>query len=222
MDWSSHVGLVTGVALNPPYDLAGAFFELCDCKTICPCWVGQLPDDAHCTGAFAWQVANGKIGSLDVGGHSVVSVSFHTGHRDTAGGQEVYVFIDERASEEQYETLLATFTGRNGGPLGELGRLMGALKGHQRAPIELVASGNHLSVTVGRVVSGDAEVLRGGDGEITQLVHGTLSNVLGTPADVARSSTFRIDLGIRNMSIEVRGRAAMRGRFSYYSAGDPR
>jgi hypothetical protein len=99
---------------------------------------------------------------------------------------------------------------------------MGALKGHERAPIELIASGDFLSVTVGRVISGDAEVLRGGDGQVTQLAHGYLSNVLGTPADVARGSAFRIDLGIRNLSIEVRGRAAMRGRFSYYSAGEKR
>jgi len=204
--------------MHSPYQLSGGFFELCDCSSLCPCWVGQLPDDARCTGAFAWKVESGKIGDLDVGGRAVVSVSFHTGHRNT-GGQEVYVFIDERASEAQYDELLRTFTGQNGGPLGELSRLMGALQGHQRAPIDLTASGNFLSVTVGRVVSGDAEVLHGGDGQVTQLVHGYLSNVLGTPADVARSSAFRIDLGIRNLSIEVRGRAAMRGRFSYYSAG---
>jgi hypothetical protein len=205
--------------MHLPYELSGGFFELCDCKTLCPCWVGQLPDDARCTGAFAWNIEAGKIGDLDVGGRAVVSVSVHTGHRDT-GGQEVYVFIDDKASVAQYDELLRTFTGQNGGPLGELNVLMGALQGHQRAPIDLTASGNFLSVTVGRVMSGDAEVLRGGDSEVTQLVHGYLSNVLGTPADVARSSAFRIDLGIRNLSIEVRGRAAMRGHFAYYSTGD--
>lgn len=205
--------------MHPPYLLSGSFFELCDCQTICPCWVGQLPDDARCTGAFAWKVEAGKIDDLDVGGRSVVSVSFHTGHRNT-GGQEVYVFIDEEASDAQYDKLLRTFTGQNGGPLSELNRLMGSLRGHQRAPVDLTSRGNFLSITVGRVVSGDAEVLRGGDGEVTQLVHGALSNVLGTPADVARSSTFRIDLGLGNLSIEVRGRAAMRGSFSYQSTGD--
>lgn len=202
-----------------PYRLAGAFFELCDCKTICPCWVGEAPDDARCTGAFAWRIDTGTIGEVDVGGRSVVSVSFHSGHRNT-GGQEVYMFIDEHASDAQYASLLATFSGANGGPLGELGRLMGVLQGHERAPIALSAEGDYLSMTVGRKVSGDAAVLRGGDGEVTQLVHGQLSQVLGTPADVARSSAFRIDLGVRNLSVEVSGRAAMRGAFWYASEGD--
>lgn len=205
--------------MHPPYQLSGSFFELCDCQSICPCWVGQLPDEGRCTGAFAWKIEAGKIGDLDVAGRSVVSVSFHTGHRNT-GGQEVYVFIDDKASDAQYDALLKTFIGRNGGPLGELSQLMGSLQGHERAPIDLTATGNFLSVTVGRVITGDAEVLRGGDGEITQLAHGSLSNVLGTPAEVGRSSAFRIDLGIRNLSVEVRGRAAMRGHFSYHSAGD--
>ena len=206
------------MSATPPYRLSGAFFELCDCTTICPCWVGQLPDDARCTGAFAWSIENGTIGNLDVEGRSVVSVSFHTGHRNT-GGQEVYVFIDDGADDAQYDQLLATFTGRNAGPLGELARLMGVLRGHERAPIQLASTGNYLTVTVGRVVSGDAEVVRGGDGEVTQLVHGQLSEVLGTPAEVARSSAFRIDLGVRNLSIEVSGRAAMRGSFSYGAEG---
>jgi hypothetical protein len=180
--------------------------------------VGQAPDDARCTGAFAWKIETGVVGELDVAGRSVVSVSFHSGHRDT-GGQEVYVFIDEGASDEQYQQLLATFTGAHGGPLGELHRLMGVLRGHDRAPIDLAANGDFLSVTVGRTVTGDAQVLRGPDAEVTQLVHGQLSRVLGTPADVARSSAFRIDLGVRNLSVEVSGRAAMRGVFGYVSEG---
>lgn len=202
----------------PPYRLAGAFFELCDCKTICPCWVGEAPDDARCTGAFAWRIDSGTIGELDVADRAVVSVSFHSGHRDT-GGQEVYLFIDERASAQQYDALLLTFTGGNGGPLGELGRLMGVLQGHERAPVALSAEGDFLSMTVGRSVRGDAAVLRGGDGEVMQLAHGKLSEVLGTPAEVARSSAFRIDLGRRNLSVQVSGRAAMRGMFAYTSAG---
>lgn len=200
------------------YHLTGRFFELCDCYTICPCWVGEPPSDGRCTGAFGWSVASGQIGGLDVAGRSVVSVSFHTGHRDS-GGQQVFVYVDDGASDEQFEALVATFTGRGGGPLGELGRLMGALLGQERAPIELAVNGDHLTVTVGRVVSGDAEVLYGPDGGATELNHGRLSQVLGTPAEVARSAAMRIDLGGSGFSVEVTGRAAMRGEFEYTFGG---
>lgn len=201
------------------YDLRGKFFELCDCYTICPCWVDQPPDEGRCTGAFCWRIDDGHISDLDVSGRCVVSVSFHAGHRDN-GGQDVHVFVDDGASDDQFAELVRTFTGGNGGPLGELQRLMGSLSNAERTPIELTTEGDHLSVTVGRIVSGDAAVMRGADGEVTELHSGRLSEVLGPRAEVGRSSTFRIALGGQSASIEVAGRAAMRGDFHYASAGD--
>ena len=206
---------------NLAYSLSGRFFELCDCYTICPCWVGQAPTDGRCTGAFGWRIDAGDIGGHDMSGRCVVSVSFHTGHRDT-GGQEVYIFVDDGADDAQFEVLVSTFTGGSGGPLGELGRLMGVLSSHERAPIELATEGDQLTITVGRAITGDAKVLYGGDQHVTELAHGYLSEVLGTPAEVARSSAFRVDIGLAGISLEVRGRAAMRGSFHYRNEGDPR
>lgn len=206
------------MSVTEPYSLRGRFFEFCDCYSICPCWVGQPPDDGRCTGAFCWAVEKGNIGDLDVSGRSVVSVSFHTGHRD-GGGQEVHLFVDDGADDDQVSALGATFTGANGGPLGELNRLMGQLRDLQRTPISLTTEGDHLSVTVGRMISGDAAVLRGGNDEVTELHNGRLSEVLGPRAEVGRSSTLRVYLGGQSSSIEVAGRAAMRGSFSYESGG---
>lgn len=203
-----------------PYQMSGQFFELCDCYTICPCWVGQPPDDGGCTGAFCWSVEEGTIGDLDVSGRSVVSVSFQNGHRD-GGGQEVTLFVDEDASDYQFRALTTTFTGGNGGPLGELSRLMGALREAIRAPISMSTQGDHLSITVGRMISGDASVLRSADGAAIELRNGRLSEVLGPRAEVGSSSAFRIDLGAQAPSIEVAGRAAMRGSFIYESPVEP-
>jgi len=148
-----------------------------------------------------------------------VSISFHSGHRDT-GGQEVFLFIDERATDEQYDRLRALFTGGLGGPLGELQTLMGVLQGEDRAAIELKSEGRYTTITVDHRISGDAEMLTGADGEVTQFAHGRLSNVLGPVADVGTSSGFRVSLGLGNFGIEVKGRAAMRGPFRYRFNGD--
>jgi len=203
-----------------PYGLRGQFFEMCDCYTICPCWVDLPPDDGRCTGAFCWSIDQGDIGGLDVSGLCVVSVSFHAGHRD-GGGQTVTMFVDDHSTDDQFEALVRTFTGGNGGPLGELHRLMGTLQSVNRSPITLDSTGDHLSVTVGRFVTGDAAVLRGTDGGVTELRSGRLSEVLGPRAEVGRSTRFRISLGGQSASIEVSGRAAMRGDFNYTSTGEP-
>jgi hypothetical protein len=62
-------------------------------------------------------------------------------------------------------------------------------------------------------------MLLGADKKITELGHGRLSVVLGTPAQVGTSASFRVDLGGQGFSIDVTGRAAMRGRFRYQHDG---
>jgi hypothetical protein len=199
------------------YALTGEFIELCDCSAVCPCWIGLSPDEDRCTGVFAWAVASGHVGGVDVAGRRVVSVSFHAGHRDN-GGQLVTVFVDEDASDEQFDALVEAFTGGLGGPLGELRELMGRLLTAERAPVEVANKGRGMTLTVGRRISGDGTVLTGADGEVTELRHGRLSNVLGPRADVGRGSALSVQVpGFGG--IEVRGRSAMRGPFTYEDDG---
>jgi hypothetical protein len=197
-----------------PYSLSGTFVELCDCFTICPCWVGLPPNEDRCTGVFAWAIDEGEVDGRDVAGLNVVSLSFHAGHRDT-GGQTVRIFVAEQATEEQRDVLGRLFSGKLGGPLAELETLLGFLESVEAAPIAVETVGRTMSVTVGRAVTGDGEVLVGADEEITELEHGRLSEVLGTPAEVGRTSRFRVDMPGQGFDIQVTGRAAMRGRFTY-------
>ncbi len=94
---------------------------------------------------------------------------------------------------------------------------MGVLRSASRAPISMTTEDDHLSVIVGRMVRGAGSVIRGGDGEITELRSGKLSEVLGPRAEVGNTSAFRIDLGGQAGSVQVAGRAAMRGPFRYES-----
>jgi hypothetical protein len=197
-----------------PYAVTGIFVELCDCFTICPCWIDLPPSEDRCTGVFCWAIEEGSVEGVEIAGLNVVSLSFHSGHRDR-GGQTVRIFVSEQASEEQLELLGRLFSGELGGPLAELVTLLGRLEGVERAPIAVETVGRSMSVTVGRQIAGDAEVLVGADEEITELEHARLSLVLGSPAEVARASRFRVDMPGQAYDIQVTGRAGMRGRFEY-------
>ena len=135
------------------YRLAGHFFELCDCSTICVCWLGEEPTDGRCTGVFAWSITSGAIGGIDVTGNKVVSASYHTGNRKD-GGLDVYLFVDDNSTERQAEALADAFTGKLGGPLGELAKLMGELRGTARASIELINGDRTTTLRVGSSISG--------------------------------------------------------------------
>ena len=36
------------------YNLDGALLEVCTCNILCPCWVGEDPDNGDCQSIMAW------------------------------------------------------------------------------------------------------------------------------------------------------------------------
>lgn len=200
------------------YNLRGHFLEMCDCSTICPCWLGEAPDNGACTGVFGWDITEGTIANVDVTGRKVISASYHTGNRSD-GGQDVYLFVDDEAGDDQFQALANAFTGRLGGPLGELAVLMGTLKAAERCPIKFTTDADSLRIQVDGRISGDITPLFGTDGQVTELAHSPLSKVLGSRAEVGKSGDFRMDLGEEKFTMEMDGLAAMRGRFSYDNQG---
>lgn len=197
-----------------PYEFRGLFHEACDCFTVCPCWLGNGPDDDACTGVFAWEIEAGSIDGVDVAGLLAASVSHHTGPREVAR-QRVMIFVDDRASRQQADALAAAFSGRLGGPLQELGDLLGELLGVEPAPIELRRKGRLTTLTVGRRIRVEGTAREGPSGSLIALNDGKLSNVLGSPAEVGESGRFQIGLGVHGMEMDLRGRSTMSGRFSY-------
>jgi len=215
-----------GHAINPEvrearYHLAGAFYEACDCYTICPCWTGNSPDEGQCTGIFAWDIEQGTIDGVDVAGLRAVSVSQHAGFRGDDARQRVVILIDDTATQRQSDALVAAFTGGLGGPLQELADLLGELLAVEHAPIALRREGRLTSLTVGRRIWVEGLASEGPSGRLTTLSDGKLSEVLGTPAQVGESWRMRVGLPAHGMELDVRGRSTMSGRFSYEHAPGP-
>ena len=200
---------------DAPYQFAGAFYEACDCYSICPCWTGSGPDEGQCTGVFAWEIEQGAIDGTDVAGLRVVSVSHHTGFLGEAARQRVVIFVDDTASQRQSDALVAALTGSLGGPLQELVGVLGELLAVEHASITLQHEGRLTTLSVGRRILVEGVTTEGASGRLITLSDGQLSKVLGTPAEVGESWRFRIGLAQHNMEMDLRGRSTMRGRFSY-------
>ncbi len=196
------------------YRLRGIFYEACDCFTICPCWLGTLPDGGECTGVFAWEIEKGSIDGTEVSGLRVVSVSHHAGKREGAR-QRVMMFVDERADRQQFNVLSAAFSGGLGGPLQELSGLLGEMLGVERASIDLRQDGRLTTLSVSGAIHVEGISNEGPTGEPMTLGDGKLSKVLGSPATVGESGRFVIALKDQDMQMDLRGRSTMKGRFSY-------
>ena len=42
------------------YDMHGDLLEVCDCNTLCPCWIGEDPDNGTCQSALAYRIEAGS------------------------------------------------------------------------------------------------------------------------------------------------------------------
>lgn len=200
---------------DAPYQLRGAFFEACDCRSVCPCWTGEDPDEGECTGIFAWDIEEGSIEGVDVSGLRAVSVSQHVGFRGDEARQRVVVIIDDTATQRQSDALVAAFTGTLGGPLRELADLLGVLLGVDHGSITLRQEGRLSTLTVDKRLLVEGAATEGNPGSVITLDDGLLSEVLGTPAEVGESWRFRVGLSSYEFAADLRGRSTMRGRFAY-------
>lgn len=208
----------SGSAFRPTgaggYRLVGRFLEACDCYAICPCWIDEPPDEGKCSGLYAWDVTDGRIDGVDVSGLRVASVSFHEGKRRSSR-QRVVLVVEKRADEHQRAALTAAFSGSLGGPLGELGAMLGKLVAERSARIDIDWDSAQPSVKIGKLVSAKVEPKVGPSGRVTSLTDSAMSTTLGVHALVGLSTELRLALGEDGMDIEVRDRSANLGWFSY-------
>ncbi len=116
------------------YALEGRLLEVCTCKAICPCWVGEDPDGGTCEGTLAWHFEQGTIDGVDVSGLTFGMLA-HIPGNVLKGHWRAMAFVDERASAAQESAILSVFTGKQGGSVADLAQLVGEVLSVERVPI---------------------------------------------------------------------------------------
>jgi hypothetical protein len=202
------------------YRLEGSLLEVCSCETLCPCWIGEDPDNGTCSSVVAYHFDQGTIRGVDVSGLTLANVVFIPGNV-LAGNWKAHMFVDERASDEQLDAIVAAFSGQLGGPLADLSQLIGEVLAVTRAPIahEVVEGRGSLVVGDGTVVA-EMEPYRGADGSITTLQNSIFSTVPGSPAWVGKAARFAVDLPDHGWTYEFEGRNAIQSDWTIDFRGE--
>ena len=135
------------------WNLKGSYFETCSCELMCPCNLsfdhGASYD--YCRVTLVFNVRQGEVEGTDISGH-VVAMIADTPKVMTEGNWRVGVFVDDTASDEQFEKLVGVFTGQLGGPMAALAPLVSEVLGAERAPIEIKEDGLRHSIRVGDAI----------------------------------------------------------------------
>jgi hypothetical protein len=199
------------------YDLKGSLLEVCDCKVLCPCWIGEDPDNGTCQAALAYNFAKGStIDKISVAGLTLASAAFLPGNV-LAGNWKQILFIDDKANARQEAALTSVFKGERGGPIAELIKLVGTLVEVRRAPIEFTIKKGKGSFKVGRTIEATMAPYRGPDGKETVLVDSIFSTIPGSPAYVGKAERFRMKSPKLGIDLDIAGFNAIQGHFHFHA-----
>ena len=140
------------------WNLRGNYFETCSCELMCPCNLsfdhGATYD--YCRATLVFSIKEGQVEGTDIGG-CTLAVIVDTPKVMTEGNWRVGVFVDDQATDEQFEKLVQVFSGQLGGPMAMLAPLVGEMAGAERAPIEVREDGRLHSVRIGDAIDFEVE-----------------------------------------------------------------
>ena len=91
------------------WKINGELEEACSCRPACPCWFKSLPSRMTCDGAQIIFISKGRYGKTSLDGLAIgqfVQSPEHKTMFESFGNWNFdYVYIDEKANEEQREAL---------------------------------------------------------------------------------------------------------------------
>jgi hypothetical protein len=209
----------TPAARAAGYQLEGTLLEVCSCETLCPCWIGEDPDRGTCDAVMGYHLDKGSIGGVDVSGLSVLSAVNIPGNV-LAGNWRQLVFIDDKATDEQADALLAAFSGRLGGPLADLAELVGEVVGVERATISHEIVDGAGTLKIGERIDCAMHPYTGPDGTATTLNNSIFSTVPGSPAYVSKADYQKVDIPEHGYQWAYEGKNAIQSDWKLDYAGD--
>jgi hypothetical protein len=196
------------------YHLEGRLLEVCDCRVLCPCWIGEDPDNGTCDSALAYHFDSGQIEGVDVAGRTIALVS-HIPGNVLAGNFRIAVYVDSGASDQQQEALLKVYTGKLGGPVAEIAKLVGEVVSVERAPITFDVNEGRGTLKISDVTFAELEPYKGPDGSTTVLSNTIFSTVPGAPVFVGKATRYRSKHAALGHDIDLTGHNALQSTFVF-------
>jgi hypothetical protein len=195
-----------------PYQLEGRLLETCTCNVVCPCWLGEDPDNGICEGLLVWSVDNGTVNGTDVSGH-VLGILAHIPGNILKGNWKVRVYVDDKASAAQKDALLSVWTGKLGGPVADMAKLVGEVLSVEQTPITFAIKGANGTFKMGPSIEANINPVLGVGGQPTTVHDSVFSTIPGSPAYVGRASQLRVN--VPNFNIDIKNHSAVSTTFRF-------
>jgi hypothetical protein len=196
------------------YHLEGRLLEVCNCRVLCPCWIGEDPDFGTCDTVIAWRFDKGSIDGVDVAGRTVALIA-HVPGNILQGNWKAAVYLDDKVSPEQEKAILDVYTGKLGGPVGELVKLVGEVVSVDKVPITFDVQGGKGTVKLGDAGYAELEPYTNATGATTTLADTVFSTVPGAPVFVGKSPRYRAKVDKLGIDLDLKGHNALQSTFVF-------
>lgn len=197
-----------------PYQLEGRLLEVCTCNVLCPCWVGEDPDQGTCDGTLAWHVDKGTVDGVDVSGHTLV-ILCHIPGNILQGNWRVRIYVDDTATGQQRDALVNAWSGKLGGPIADLAKLVGTVDAVEQVPIVFEVEGVKGHLKVGQAIEAGLEPFKGATGKETALHDSIFTTIPGSPAYVGKASRYTANAP--GFQVDLENHNAVSGTFRFAS-----
>lgn len=196
------------------YKLEGDLLEVCNCNVLCPCWIGEDPDEGYCQSTLAYRITKGEIDGIDVSG-VVAAGQVHIPGNVLAGNWKRQLFISNTATDQQMNAVVAVFTGKKGGPLADLAQLVGEELEPQKAAMTFELHEGKGMLKVGQGMEAVMAPYKGPTGKVTTLNESIFTTIPGAPAYVSKAEVFRMRNDALGTNVDIKNHNAIQGSFLF-------
>ena len=150
------------------WNLKGNYFESCNCDLVCPCIFLQPPSEGFCEAQVGWHIEEGHLDGVDLSGRKV-GVWLHApcegdAKNLTDGGWKLALYVDDEATDEQFDAITQLWSGNHGGHLAVIASLVGEVMSAEKAPITIEFTEKSRKLVIGDVGHQELEAVDGMDG----------------------------------------------------------
>jgi len=196
------------------YHLEGRLLEVCNCRVLCPCWIGEDPDNGTCDTIIGWRFDKGSVDGVDVSGCTIAVIA-HVPGNILQGNWRAAVYLSDNASKQQEEAILKVYTGKLGGPVGDLVKLIAEVVSVERVPITFDVHGGKGTLKIGDAAYAELEPYQGATGGATTLTDTVFSTVPGAPVFVGKAPRYRSKNAKLGIDLDIKGHNALQSIFKF-------
>ena len=172
------------------WNLQGSYFETCNCETACPCVWLKPPTEGNCKLLVAWHIEQGHLNDQALDGLNVALACYSPGHMKD-GNWQAALYVDERASDPQFDAIVQIFSGQQGGHPAILMSFVTEVLGMKRVKIDYQEQDGQRQLTIPNIAQAEIESIEGITGGQATINNPPLCVVTSHPTVVARSKNYR-------------------------------